>query len=125
MSVPTLTGQLAAAGDERARRELWSAIRVGRYRWICYENEHDALTLGWDAQTYPFLLYDLEGNCCRSCYVGFMFENLIGKRDLDTNPHGIDGTPARNARRWVDLHGGRFVRSRFSDSNSGFVPDVR
>ena len=54
-----------------------------------------------------------------------MFEDFMGVEHLDYQPHGIDGTPARNARRWIDLHGGRFVRSPFCDEQWGFVPDVR
>jgi hypothetical protein len=125
VGIPTLTGQLAAAGDERARREMWSAVRVGRYRWICYENGYDGLTLGYDAQTYPFLLYDTEGNCCRGGHVARMFEAMMGGDHLSYRPHGIDGTPARNARRWIDLYGGRFVFSPFSDYRSDFTPAVR
>ena len=124
VSVPALLGQLAALGNSRARREFWSAIRAGRYRWICYENEPVALTLGWDRQTLPYWLHELEGNCCRGGHIARMFEDLMGE-EFGFKSHGVDGTPARNVRRWIQLHGGRFVPSSFSDVGTVLVPAVR
>ena len=35
------------------------------------------------------------------------------------------GTPARNAQRWIELHGGRFVPSPFVEEPEGLTPAVR
>lgn len=114
-SYPEVLGQLARLGDEKARRELWSGIRAGRYRWICYENEYNALTLGWDPATYPALLAETETNCCRGGHVARMFEELMGRDALDYRPHAQDESPIRNAREWLRLYGGRWTRTPFGD----------
>lgn len=119
-SYPEVVGQLARLGDVAARRELWSAFRAGRYRWICYENDYDALTLGRDPATYPALLAELESNCCRGGHVARMFEERMGDDALDYRPHGQDATPARNAREWLRLYGGRWVWSPIAGDPYGF-----
>jgi hypothetical protein len=127
-SYPEVLGQLARLGDVAARRELWSGFRAGRYRWICYENDYDALTIGRDPVTYPALLAELESNCCRGGHVARMFEELMGDDALDYQPHGQDATPARNAREWLRLYGGRWVWSPIAGdpySFGGFIPAPR
>jgi hypothetical protein len=113
-SVPTETGERALAGDPAARRDLWESFRVGRYRWICYENDWNALTLGYDPVTYPQLLTELETNCCRGGHVARMFERLMGADTLSYQPEGMDATPRRRAATWLALYGGRFVKSRLA-----------
>jgi HEAT repeat protein len=114
VSYPTVLGHLAKTGDVKARRELWSAVRAGRYRWICYENDQEQLTLGNDPQTFAGFADHLETNCCRAGYVAHYFKDMTGLSDVpDYEPLGQDGTPMRVFSRWLDQWGGRFVPTPF------------
>jgi len=126
-SYPTVLGQLARLGDVPARREFWSGVRAGRYRWICYENEYAALTMGRDPSTYPALLSETESNCCRGGHVARMFEELMGDDALGFEPRGQDATPVRNARAWLRLFHGRWKQSPVCDRYGCriWIPDPR
>lgn len=58
-------GREALAGRREARRDFWSALRAGRYRWFHGRFEPDVHTLGFDPSTLPHWVEDLDSNCCR------------------------------------------------------------
>ena len=89
---------------------------MGRYRWICYQNDNDALSLGRSPEALPFFHYESETNCCR----GGHCDRLLGEMMGDTHllgflAYGEGATPMRAGRWWMDLHGGRFLPSQLSD----------
>jgi hypothetical protein len=70
----------------------------------------------------------LESNCCRGGHVARMFEELMGDDALDYKPHGQDATPARSAREWLRLYGGRWVWSPLAGDPcafGGWIPAPR
>ena len=117
LSCPSALGLLVLAGDTRARAELWSGIRAGRYRWICYENDDDALTLGWSPATFPQLVEELHTNCCRGGHVARLFEKHWaggwGPKIGWSAGEGLSGGPVVGLRTALELGGGSWVRVAF------------
>ena len=85
-----------------------------------HEDDSEALTFGRNPATYPALLAELESNCRRGGHVARMFEELMDDVALDYEPHGQDATPARNAREWLRLYGGRWVWSPIAGDSHAF-----
>ena len=84
--------------------------------------------MGWDPSTYPALLSDTESNCCRGGHVARMFEQLLGDDALDFMPKGQDETPMRNAREWLRLYGGTWIRSPIGSDwsvSGSWIPGLR
>ena len=62
-------------GHPDAKAEFWQAMTDGLYQ-IMNEAEELARTLGYDLDTVPFLISELESQCCR------ISTAMAGKADM-------------------------------------------
>jgi DNA-binding phage protein len=106
------TAELSMMGVPEARAETWTSIRVGRYGWL-NNLEEAAATDGYDPQTIPWWISELESQCCRIITGSAIFPDLIddeinwyaGARNKGMTPY------AWALRRWMPNEKRRLVWS--------------
>ena len=104
-------------GDTRARAELWSMLRAGRYGTVHYQ-EVPVHWLDDDLAVLPHWIDQLESNCCRVSdgMAVYVFEDGLGMPHLyGSESSGVGRALSDRALEWLRLMGGDFVWSKILD----------
>lgn len=99
-SVQAAIGELAIAGDWQCKQEIDDLRHLGVYGWFDDAPSH-VQTGGRSLALVPWLLQELETNCCRRNSAASAFEALTGFEVHEQPERGLVTQPERARRFWV------------------------